>query len=415
MNSDETQFKEKAVILIKNFIWNETLVLLISVILLSSFFITISSCDQLYSIDTSTSRIKESENATEQQKKAENFAIIVVPDTQYYSQYHPEILTNQTQWIADEMVNLNVLFVSSVGDLVQNGDSISEWENVAESMTILDEAGVSWEVLPGNHDFESDGSLSNYNNYFGISNFSGKHWFGGSYPNGTNCNNFALFSGGGYDYLFFSFQYHPSDLVLAWANEIIDKYPNRRVIVATHDYLDLNGNRRHAGNHIWNGFIAPNADQVFLVLSGHMHGEARRVDYVNGYKVHQLVADYQDRPNGGNGWLRILEFFPADNKTFVRTFSPFLKSYESDTDSQFWLDFDRVNSTAPSLTPVPLQSPEPTNKPRLFPLPIPENSPNIIETEFPEQPLVLLAFGVGIAFLAVGLIFFMISGFNRIE
>ena len=146
-----------------------------------------------------------------------------------------------------------------------------------------------------------------------------------------------------------------------------------------------------------------------------MHGEARRVDYVNGYKVHQLVADYQDRPNGGNGWLRILEFFPADNKTFVRTFSPFLKSYESDTDSQFWLNFDRVNSTAPSLTPVPLQSPEPTNKPRLFPLPIPENSPNIIETEFPEQPLVLLAFGVGIAFLAVGLIFFMISGFNRIE
>jgi hypothetical protein len=253
-----------------------------------------------------------------------------------------------------------VAFVSSMGDIVQDGDSIFEWENAAGSMKILDEGGVSWEVLPGNHDFESDGNLSNYNIYFGIGNFSGKPWFGGSYPNGTNNNNFALFSSGNYDYLFFSFQYHPSDLVLAWANETIAQHPNRKVIVATHDYLDLNGERRDEGNHIWNSFVASHVEQVFLVLSGHMHGEALRTDYVNGYKVHQLVADYQDRPNGGNGWLRILEFHPAEDKILVKTFSPYLRSYETDVDSQFWLDCEMTNSPVPSLTPIPVQSPEPT-------------------------------------------------------
>lgn len=402
------------IFIIKNNL-NRKLVFLTLVILYSSFFISIASGNQNYPLESSTPQISESENTKEQQQETESFSIIVLPDTQLYSQYHPEILTNQTKWIVDEVSNLNVVFASSVGDLVQNGNSISEWENVAGSMKILDDAGVSWGVLPGNHDFENDASLSNFNTYFGIGNFSGKSFFGGSYPNETNNNNFVLLSSGGYDYLFFSFQYHPSDLVLAWANETIHKFPYRRVIVATHDYLDLNGERRHDGDHIWNEFVAPNADKVFLVLSGHMHGESRRVDYVRGYAVHQLVADYQDRPKGGNGWLRILEFHPAEDKILVRTFSPFLKNYESDADSEFWLDFAIINSTVPSFTPLPVQSPEPTCAPRLSPSPIPDTSPFIIQTESSEQPLVLLALGAGIAFITVGLVILMISGFNQNE
>ncbi len=391
---------------------NHKLILLILILLSSSSFIIISSDSQLYSPGISTPQIQESENETEQQETTESFSIIILPDTQHYSQYYPEIFINQTQWIVDKKSDLNVAFVSSLGDIVQNGDSISEWENAAGSMKILDEDGVSWEVLPGNHDFESDGSLSNYNIYFGIGNFSGRPCFGGSYPNGTNNNNFALFSSGDYDYLFFSFQYHPSDLVLAWANETIAQHPNRKVLVATHDYLDLNGERRQEGNHIWNSFVAPHAEQVFLVLCGHMHGEALRTDYVNDYKVHQLVADYQDRPNGGNGWLRILEFHPAEDKILVKTFSPYLRSYESDVDSQFWLDYEMTNSPVPSLSPIPVQSPEPTLEPRLSPMPNPEPSTATLETETSELPIVLLAVGAAIVLIALGLVYFIIRGFN---
>lgn len=40
--------------------------------------------------------------------------------------------------------------------------------------------------------------------------------------------------------------------------------------------------------------------------------------------VHTLLADYQARTNGGNGWLRILEFVPPENKINVKTYSPWL-------------------------------------------------------------------------------------------
>jgi VCBS repeat-containing protein len=52
-----------------------------------------------------------------------------------------------------------------------------------------------------------------------------------------------------------------------------------------------------------------------------------------------MLADYQARANGGEGWLRILRFVPADNRVYVRTYSPWLNRYETDADSEFQLDF----------------------------------------------------------------------------
>ena len=101
-------------------------------------------------------------------------------------------------------------------------------------------------------------------------------------------------------------------------------------------------------------FVAPNADQVFLVLCGHIHGEAQRTDVVNGHQVHQLLADYQTRANGGNGWLRILEFHPAEREIFVKTFSPYLNSYESDANSQFTVLADNLIPEFSSETLLPL-------------------------------------------------------------
>ena len=112
--------------------------------------------------------------------------------------------------------------------------------------------------------------------------------------------------------------------------------------MVTHEYLGVNGERTEEGNHIWNNFVAPHADQVFLVLCGHMHGEAHRTDVVNGHEVHQLLSDYQDSENGGNGWLRILEFHRQEEEIHVKTFSPYLNSYELDNNSQFTLNATSV-------------------------------------------------------------------------
>ena len=82
---------------------------------------------------------------------------------------------------------------------------------------------------------------------------------------------------------------------------------------------------------------------IFLVLCGHAHGESRRTDVVDGRAVHQLLANYQDRPNGGNGWLRILEFSKNETRAsnlviVVKTYSPYLNKYETDANSEFELE-----------------------------------------------------------------------------
>ena len=308
------------------------------------------------------SSLVEIENLTGQPETT-NFSIVVIGDTQYYSEQYPHIFTNQTQWIADNVVHLNLVFVPHLGDLVQNGDSHSEWETATESMNLLDNRGISWTVIPGNHEFWGDGNLTNYNAYFGVGNFSGKSWFGGSYPPGTNNNNFALFSGGGNDYLIFSFQYHLSDSVLVWANETIAQYPDRRVIVASHEYLYANGMRNSEGRRMWDTFVVPHADQVFLVLCGHLDGEAHLTSDVNGNKVHQLLSCYSGRENGGNGWLRILEFHPEEAEILVKTFSPYLNLYENDDNSQFSLHYNQTPLVIPTPTAMSTYSPSPSPSP----------------------------------------------------
>ena len=382
---------------------NKHLVLLIIILLFSGFFKTTANGNHLNSHCALTQQSLEPEPVTVAQEVTNGFSIIAVPDTQYYSQDFPQIFANQTRWIVKKASDLNVVFVVQLGDLVNHWESLPQWENAAKSMNTLSENGIPWEVLPGNHDFLGDVRLVNYNAYFGIDNFNGESWFGGSYPIGTNNNNFALFSDGKDGYLIFSFQYHPSNLVLAWANETIAKYPKRKVIVATHDYLNPYGKRTAEGEHIWNSFVAPYANQVFLVLCGHKHGEAYRTDDVNGYKVHQLLADYQNRSNGGDGWLRILKFRPAKDEILVRTFSPYLNCYETDPDSKFSIDYNFTNLTPPSTL-----KPTPTPKPTLCPnsMSISESSYNF-EAEPSEKLVALYAIGAAIGVFAIGLIFFM--------
>ena len=67
----------------------------------------------------------------------EDFTIIVIPDTQFYSSSmnggSPEIFEAQTRWIVENRDSLNVVFVTHLGDYVQNGDEVlAEWEELAK-------------------------------------------------------------------------------------------------------------------------------------------------------------------------------------------------------------------------------------------------------------------------------------------
>src|SRR6185295_11388180 len=98
---------------------------------------------------------------------------------------------------------------------------------------------------------------------------------------------------------------------------------------------------------LWDGLALPNPNLRFM-LAGHVHGESRRTDVSNGKPVFQMLADFQDRASGGEGWLRILRFVPGEDKVYVQTYSPWLNRFESDADSEFTLDYPMGGAFIPS-------------------------------------------------------------------
>ena len=268
---------------------------------------------------------------------APEFTVIALPDTQHYSESFPAIFTAQTQWIVDNKVSRNIVFVTHEGDVVEHNSLASEWDRADASMSLLD-GMVPYGMGPGNHDQPT----TLFNQYFPYTRYAGLSWYGGHFQN-LNDNNYQLFSGGGMDFVIVHLAFCPPAAAVAWADSIFKSYPDRIGIMTTHGYLGLGAVRSvhvcGSTQYLWDG-LAPGNPNLRFMLSGHVHGEARRTDTIAGRDVFQMLADYQDRASGGEGWLRILRFVPADNKVYVQTYSPWLNRYETDADSEFTLDFD---------------------------------------------------------------------------
>ena len=140
-----------------------------------------------------------------------------------------------------------------------------------------------------------------------------------------------MFSAGGMDFIVVNLDYNsgPSADVLTWADGLLQTHSDRRAIVVSHSMLNTNGSWTSAGLAIYNALEGN--ENLFLMLCGHMHGEAMRTETAtNGNTVHVVLADYQDASNYGNGWLRIMEFSPANDEITVSTYSPTLSQYGAD-------------------------------------------------------------------------------------
>lgn len=279
----------------------------------------------------------------------ENFTIVVLPDTQKYScgsdcQSNPNIFTAQTKWIVDKKDALNIAFVAHEGDIVQHPENKNEWENANAAMSLLENPvtterkdGIPYGVVPGNWDHPD----TNYNNYFGISRFEKRKYYGGHYAENNN-NNYVLFSASGLDFIVINIDYFIDSDIIDWVNATLKRFKNRHAIVVSHHILcdPLMGGNDFQDPSFYEGL--KDNQNLFLMLCGHIPGEKRRVDTFNGNAIHTLMANYQHLENGGNGWLRILEFSPDKNEIHVKTYSPTLDKYEIDGNSQFTLKYDMV-------------------------------------------------------------------------
>ncbi|MEJ2240944.1 MAG: metallophosphoesterase [Candidatus Bathyarchaeota archaeon] len=279
------------------------------------------------------------------QNSKKDFTLIVLPDIGGYVLNYPWIFENQTQWITQNIEKLNIVFVSQLGDLVSNGDNITQWEIANQSMSKLDDK-IPWATLPGNHDVYY-GNSTNYETFFGSNRFKNQNWYGGTYKPNSNSNSYQLFSAGGDNYIIFHIQYKPTDDILFWTKNVIDQYPDRRVIISTHDYINgpFNSNQRsEIGERIWYNLIKQYSNRIFLVLCGHANTQNKIIDKVGTNTVYQLLADYQNSTNIESGWLRILEFIPAQNKIVVKTYSPYLKRYKIDPYNLFTLEYNMTGN-----------------------------------------------------------------------
>ena len=286
------------------------------------------------------------------------FSIVMLPDTQIYSEKRPDLFFAQTNWIRRNRDQENIVFVTQVGDLVHNHSRRpSEWQVADEAMAVLDGV-VPYGVAIGNHDYDSDegvrkGVATMYLQYFDPDKrFKGRSWYGGASPN--RLNSYHLFSGGGVDFVILHLEVDAPDHALAWAKSVLDRHPTRAAIVTTHTYLrgDAGVGRqtqreyRKDGNsseEIWNKLIR-RSPQIFMVLCGHIGSveEYRQISRNDaGAGVLEMLADYQDRENGGNGWLRLIRFVPAHNEIQIRTYSPALNQFETDANSQFAVPWNR--------------------------------------------------------------------------
>ncbi|MDO8435408.1 MAG: metallophosphoesterase, partial [bacterium] len=175
------------------------------------------------------------------------FRVVLIPDTQQYTELDPEMFYAQTKWIVGTKKEKNIVFAIGLGDIVQT-DAISEWESASQAYNILETGDIPYSVAVGNHDLGlvrgtvDRRDASRFNIYFGSKRFEDKSWYGGHFGEG-NENNYTFFNAGDLEFLVVTLEFGPRDEVLQWANDLIASYPEKRVIVATHSYLCYDNTR----------------------------------------------------------------------------------------------------------------------------------------------------------------------------
>lgn len=304
------------------------------------------------------------------------FTIAFVGDTQNYSTYRPDIFNQITQWLVDNKSTRNVQFVVQDGDIVNN-DLTNEWDNARAAMQRLD-GNIPYATVRGNHDI---GSQYDFASRFGPgSPYSQQstlvdHYEVPGQPNWDMRNTVHKFEAGGQKFMVITIDISAGNDVVNWVNSVIVNNPDRRVILDTHAYLYDGGERfnnaldpsnpgktydqsRDAllrtgvqGEAVYNGAsyggrdaetlwntLVKNHPNVSLFLSGHQFEDFDQFKYhleegLEGNRVYELLVDPQNMANGGNGWIRLLEFDPDGSTVHVKTYSPFLNQWDTSPDN----------------------------------------------------------------------------------
>ncbi len=298
----------------------------------------------------------------------DSYTWILLPDLQTYQKFgrNQALFQLMTDWIVDQKENLNIKLVLCTGDLVEqdnllvpdgkNGDqpSVKQWEAVQRGLSKLNNT-IPYILCTGNHDYgikSAENRYSQFNSYFPPQgNLLTQSLLVEMAPNGLGVKTlenacYQWKSPMGQSFLIFSLEFAPRTEILSWAKEVAasPKYQDHIGVVLTHSYINSQGKRTHLekypltnanyGEEIWKDFVQPSAIMRF-VFCGHIADSESHAGHVGyrsdknqgGMDVHQMLFNAQREGggwhgNGGDGWIRILEFLPDKQTVKVYTFSP---------------------------------------------------------------------------------------------
>jgi hypothetical protein len=311
------------------------------------------------------------------------WSMVVFPDTQNYSKSTTNfpIFTQMTNWVKDHRDEYKIQLVLQEGDIVNRNNesnpssgelpSAQQWANASSAMGVLDGV-VPYVMAVGNHDLGTgDGTAQNrlteFNTYFPpsrnpLNDPAHGGILKGTFQPGHNENAYyELHAPDGRNLLIFSLEFWPTNAMVNWANQVASQpqYADYTALLVTHSYLTSTGEHADAdpdtypigasgdyndGLQLWNKLIKvnPNFEMTF---SGHVGGDG--VSYlqstnVEGDPVHQMMINAQFETNGGNGWFRLVEFLNDGKTVRVRTFSPFLGLYRTDSANYFQIALSQL-------------------------------------------------------------------------
>lgn len=161
-------------------------------------------------------------------KREDSFRIVLLQDTQSYSEPFPEIFYAQTEWIAEN--SDSIAFVRHQGDITNNNVPV-EWEVAVNTVELL-EGKVPRVLCMGNHDIGTNGkadvrNTELFNSRFSYEKHSRDADSGGAFEEGKVANVWYTFKAGGNQWLVVSLEFGPRNKVLEWSSGVIEEHPTR--------------------------------------------------------------------------------------------------------------------------------------------------------------------------------------------
>ena len=252
-----------------------------------------------------------------------DYSFAVVGDTQYITSwdtaYIDGVKNENTHlnllydWIIANKNKKNIQYVMGLGDITDkynvkynnsttgaSHDTAAEWAWAYSQISRLDGV-IPYSVVRGNHDNEKYFDQYFVNDTY-KSQFVDPDYADNSvcfFKDGSVLNAYNKFTVGTEKYLLLLLDYNPGDEVLDWANDVIARNKDYRVIINTHSYLNDEDKSltQDGGDAIWQKIVNEN-ENVVLVLAGHVISSnivRNEREGANGNAVTEILINPQSR------------------------------------------------------------------------------------------------------------------------